>query len=101
TRPRKRNRLIATEARKANSRQTATESRVTDTLTVSAEKNAGVSTCSKLVSDPPKGTNVGVADSSVAVESMDELIIQYTGKAHAAASTRASRLSSHIPRRKR
>src|SRR5690606_143804 len=101
TRPRKRKRLIATEARNAHSRHTATDSSVTVTLTLSAEKKAGVSTRSKLTREPPKGTKVGVADSSSAVVSMDELIIQYTGNAQNAASTRARMLHSHTAGRNR
>src|SRR5690606_3927466 len=100
-RPRKRNLLMAMEARNANTRHTATESRVTATLTPSAAKNDGVSTRSKFFRLPPTGKNVGVAASRVTVDSIDELTIQYTGNAHATASTRARALSSQTAGRNR
>ena len=74
--PRNLNRLIATAARNAKSRQQNTAISVTLRLMARALKKLSSRTVRKLASDPPKGRNVGVKDSRVDVGSSEELTIQ-------------------------
>src|SRR3954468_20550234 len=87
-RPRNRKRLIATAARKAKSRQTATTSSAITTLIPRAGRNEPPwNTLAKLSKLPPIGTKLGVFDVSTTFDSRDELSIQYTGKNQTSATT--------------
>src|SRR4051812_5575415 len=87
-RPRKRKRLIATAARNANSRQTATTSSAITTLMPSAGRNEPPwNTLAKLSKLPPSGTKLGAFEVSTKFDSSDEFSIQYTGKNHTSATT--------------
>ena len=76
-RPLNRNRLIATAARKANSRQKNTAMSVIERLMPSAVKNEPSSSTSRSSRTSRRtGTNVGMNDCSVRFDSSDEFIIQ-------------------------
>ncbi len=75
--PRKRKRLIASAARKANSRQTATVVSVIARLMPSAgQKVPWSNTAAKLSSEPPNGRKRGDVEVSTVLGSSEEFSIQ-------------------------